>query len=131
LTIPIVSTIDDSDRQEVSHESTTRPDGQAAKADGEESSSGASSRPRHASGSGWTRRCRTGRWRSSCGTRWRRTRPYQPSRPTTISIDLATPDRTNAFRNRPGVEIVESRRVVAKGDDFWQTWQRLWVPEPR
>jgi D-amino peptidase len=61
----------------------------------------------------------------------RRTRPYQPSRPTTISIDLATPDRTNAFRNRPGVEIVESRRVVAKGDDFWQTWQRLWVPEPR
>jgi multidrug efflux pump len=30
-----------------------------------------------------------------------------------------------------GVEIVEPRRVVARGDDWWQTWQRLWVPEPR
>jgi D-amino peptidase len=60
-----------------------------------------------------------------------RVTPYQPTRPCTIRIDLATPDRTNAFRNRTGVEVTGPRQVVARGDDWWQAWQRLWVPEPR
>jgi D-amino peptidase len=55
-----------------------------------------------------------------------RLRPYQPSRPTTIRIELATPDRADRWRHRPGVEIPEPRLIVATGDDFWQVWQRIW-----
>src|SRR5947208_13803288 len=48
--------------------------------------------------------------------------PYQPSRPTTITIDLASPDRADRWRHRDGVEIVTSRRVVARGEDFLEAW---------
>jgi D-amino peptidase len=58
----------------------------------------------------------------------KRVRPYQPPRPTTIRVDLATPDRAEKWRNRDGVEIVEPRVVIARGEHFWQAWQRLWNP---
>src|SRR5207245_5885591 len=57
-----------------------------------------------------------------------RVRPYDPGRPLAIRIDLATPDRSEKWRRREGVEIPEPRTVIARGDDFWQAWQRLWVP---
>jgi D-amino peptidase len=53
--------------------------------------------------------------------------PYRPARPTTIRVELTTPDRAERWRNRVGVEIAEPRLVIARGDDFWQAWQRLWV----
>jgi D-amino peptidase len=56
-----------------------------------------------------------------------RVRPYHPARPITIRVDLASPDRAEKWRNREGVEILEPRVVVARGDHFWQAWQRLWV----
>ena len=56
-----------------------------------------------------------------------RVRPYQPPRPPTIRVALTTPDRADRWRNRVGVEIAEPRLVIARGDDFWQAWQRLWV----
>jgi D-amino peptidase len=55
-----------------------------------------------------------------------RVHPYRPARPTTIRIELATPDRADRWRHRPGVEIAEPRLIVATGDDFWQAWQRIW-----
>jgi D-aminopeptidase len=56
-----------------------------------------------------------------------RVAPYRPARPTTIRVELTTPDRADRWRNRVGVEIAEPRLVIARGDDFWQAWQRLWV----
>lgn len=53
-------------------------------------------------------------------------RPYQPARPTTITIDLASPDRADRWRHREGVEIVTPRRVVARGVDFLEAWKRIW-----
>src|SRR5438132_3510591 len=53
---------------------------------------------------------------------------YQPGRPTTIRVELATPDRSEKWRNREGVEIPDPRTVVARGDHFWQAWQRFWIP---
>jgi len=53
-------------------------------------------------------------------------KPYVPARPTTITIDLSTAERADRFRGRHGVEIVEPLKVVARGDDWMQAWNRIW-----
>jgi D-amino peptidase len=58
----------------------------------------------------------------------RRVAPYRPACPITIRVELATPDRADKWRNREGVDIPEPREVVARGESFWQAWQRLWIP---
>jgi len=55
-----------------------------------------------------------------------RVAPYQPARPTSIRVELATPDRAERWRGREGVEIVNPRLVEARGDDWYQAWRRLW-----
>lgn len=52
--------------------------------------------------------------------------PYVPSSPMTFTVELAAPDHALAFANRPGVEIVNPRKVVARGDTFWELWDRFW-----
>ena len=58
----------------------------------------------------------------------RRVSPYQPACPITIRVELSTPDRADKWRHREGVVIPEPREVIARGDNFWQAWQRLWIP---
>jgi D-amino peptidase len=58
----------------------------------------------------------------------RRVPPYQPDRPTTITIEMSTTDRADRWRNLPGVEVAEPRKVVSRGADFWEAWQQLWRP---
>jgi D-amino peptidase len=52
--------------------------------------------------------------------------PYQPAAPVTFRVELATPDRANAFFGRAGVEIVGPRTVQATADTFWQAWDHFW-----
>ncbi|HEX3270815.1 MAG TPA: M55 family metallopeptidase [Ktedonobacterales bacterium] len=52
--------------------------------------------------------------------------PYKPSSPVTFTVELAAPDHALAFANRPGVEVVNPRKVVATGEDFWDLWDRFW-----
>ena len=52
--------------------------------------------------------------------------PYDPGHPCEIEIELSTPDHAERFRHRPGVEIREGRRVVARADDWWSAWRRLY-----
>ena len=52
--------------------------------------------------------------------------PYKPAAPVTFTVELAAPDHAAAFRGRPGVEIVEPRKVVATGANFWELWDRFW-----
>ena len=56
----------------------------------------------------------------------KRLKPYKPATPTTFTVDLATPDRTNEFRGKLNVEIVGDRRVVSRGENFWQCWDQFW-----
>jgi D-amino peptidase len=56
-----------------------------------------------------------------------RVKPYQPERPTTIRVELSDAEKVERYRNRVGVEIVGPREVIARGDDFWQAWLRLWI----
>lgn len=53
-------------------------------------------------------------------------RPYVPARPTEIQIELSTVDSAERFRGRPGVEITEPLRVVSRGADWLEAWNRIW-----
>lgn len=53
-------------------------------------------------------------------------RPYDPGRPCEIVVEVASPDRLDRFRNRPGVEVVDARRAVARGPDWWTAWRQFW-----
>src|SRR5438552_506735 len=46
--------------------------------------------------------------------------------PVTFRVELATPDRANAFRGRAGVEITGPRTVQASGRTFWDAWDAFW-----
>ncbi|HEV2460662.1 MAG TPA: M55 family metallopeptidase [Ktedonobacterales bacterium] len=63
--------------------------------------------------------------RHTLGTRdW--PEPYRPDSPVTFTVELAAPDHAQAFAGRVGVDIVGPRKVVARGDNFWELWDRFW-----
>jgi D-amino peptidase len=51
--------------------------------------------------------------------------PYDPGRPCEVEIELATPDKAEDYRHRPGVEIRDSRRIASTGDDWWSAWKQV------
>jgi D-amino peptidase len=53
--------------------------------------------------------------------------PYDPGQPCEIRVELATPDHAEKFRNRPGCELVDSRTVASRADDWWTAWRRLYL----
>ena len=53
--------------------------------------------------------------------------PYDPGRPCEIEVELTSPDGTDAYRNKKGVEVTAPRRVVARADDWWTAWRRLYL----
>lgn len=55
--------------------------------------------------------------------------PWKLDPPVTFRVELATPDRANAFRGRTGVEIVGPRTVISRGENFWQAWDQFWYPK--
>jgi D-amino peptidase len=52
--------------------------------------------------------------------------PYKPSSPVTFTVELAAPDHALSFAGRLGVELVGPRKVVARGENFWELWDRFW-----
>jgi D-amino peptidase len=52
--------------------------------------------------------------------------PYRVGSPAIFRVELASVDRAESFRGRSGVEIVGPRSVEARGDDFWECWDRFW-----
>lgn len=48
--------------------------------------------------------------------------PYDPGRPCEIRVEFTSPDRLEEYRHRKGVEVVDSRTLVARGDDWWAAW---------
>jgi D-amino peptidase len=51
--------------------------------------------------------------------------PYDPGRPCEIEVDLTTTDAADEYRRKPGVEVVEPRKVVSRADDWWTAWQQF------
>jgi D-amino peptidase len=52
--------------------------------------------------------------------------PYDPGRPSEIAVEVVSPDRADRFRNKPGVEMETSRRIVSRGPDWWSAWKQFW-----
>ena len=51
--------------------------------------------------------------------------PYDPGKPCEIEVDLTTTDATDEYRRKPGVEIVEPRKIVSRADDWWTAWRQF------
>jgi D-amino peptidase len=51
--------------------------------------------------------------------------PYDPGRPCEIRVELTATSATDEYRRKPGVEIVDSRQIVSRADDWWSAWQQF------
>jgi len=52
-------------------------------------------------------------------------RPYDPGRPCEITVEYKRTDLVDAIRHRPGVEVLEPRKVVSRADDWWTAWKQF------
>jgi len=53
-------------------------------------------------------------------------KPYVPSKPTRITIEVDQVEKVNDFLGRHGVEIVEQQKVVSTGKDWMEAWDQVW-----
>lgn len=51
---------------------------------------------------------------------------YTPGKPTTITIEIESVEKTDNFKGRHGVEIVEPLKVVSRGRDWMTAWDQIW-----
>ena len=56
----------------------------------------------------------------------KRTQPYVPKKPTTITVNLSTTDTAARFMDRPGVELVDPLKAVSVADDWMTAWNQIW-----
>ncbi len=55
--------------------------------------------------------------------------PWKPATPMTFTVELASPEHAQSYIGRPGVEIVDSRKVIGRGSPdqtFWDIWDNFW-----
>ena len=52
-------------------------------------------------------------------------RPYDPGRPCEIRVEFTRTDACEEALRKPGVERAGDRLAVARGDDWWSAWRRL------
>jgi D-amino peptidase len=52
--------------------------------------------------------------------------PYDPGRPCAIRVQYTSPDLVYKFRYRHGVEVVDSRTIVSRADDWWTAWTQFY-----
>ncbi len=57
----------------------------------------------------------------------RAVKPYDPGRPCEIEVEFAVPDALDEHRNKTGVEILDSRRLVSRADDWWTAWKQFYL----
>ncbi len=53
-------------------------------------------------------------------------KPYVPSSPVTITIEVETVDKVADFKGRAGVQIVEPLKVVSRAESWMQAWDQIW-----
>ena len=49
--------------------------------------------------------------------------PYDPGRPAEIRVEYKSTGEVDRVRAKPGVEVVDDRTVVVRGDDWWSAWR--------
>jgi D-amino peptidase len=53
-------------------------------------------------------------------------RPYDPGRPCEVRVELGATDHAEQFRHHPVVEIVDSRTIASRADDWWTAWRQFY-----
>ena len=53
--------------------------------------------------------------------------PYDPGRPCEIEVELAVVEDAEELRTRHGVELKDTRTVIARADDWWAAWRNLYL----
>ena len=53
-------------------------------------------------------------------------KPYSTARPTTITIEMHTTESARPYLGQAGIEIVDGRTVVSRGEHFLQAWAQVW-----
>ena len=52
---------------------------------------------------------------------------YDPGAPCTITVELATPDDADKFRNRAGVTLLDARTVECRAARWWDAWRLIYL----
>jgi D-amino peptidase len=52
--------------------------------------------------------------------------PVKVAPPVEFRVQLQTPDKSREYIGKTGVEILDARTVVSRGDNFWQVWDQFW-----
>lgn len=53
-------------------------------------------------------------------------KPYEAGSPCEFKVEMATPDQSNQYRGREGVEILNPRTVRSVGQNAWECWDKFW-----
>jgi D-amino peptidase len=52
-------------------------------------------------------------------------RPYDPGRPCEIVVEFTGSDEVEKYRHRPEIEVLDSRRIASRADDWWTAWRQF------
>jgi D-amino peptidase len=53
--------------------------------------------------------------------------PYDPGRPSEVRVVFHHSDGLDAHRSKPGVEVVGTRELVSRADDWWTAWRQFFL----
>jgi D-amino peptidase len=53
-------------------------------------------------------------------------KPYDPGRPCEIEVEYTRTNLVEKLRHRHGVEVLDSRRIVSRADDWWSAWKQFY-----
>jgi D-amino peptidase len=53
--------------------------------------------------------------------------PYDPGRPCEIRVELTATNAIDQYRSKAGVEVVDSRQIVSRADDWWSAWRQFFL----
>ena len=51
--------------------------------------------------------------------------PYDPGRPCEIKVEFKTTEAARKYARKAGVEQLDERAVVSRGDDWWSAWKQF------
>ena len=52
--------------------------------------------------------------------------PYDPGKPCEIKVDFKWTGPAAKLEGRPGIEVVDPRTILSRGDDWWTAWKQFY-----
>ena len=52
--------------------------------------------------------------------------PYEPGRPCEIEVEFASPDGTEPYRHRRGVDVTGATTISSRAEDWWSAWKQFY-----